>query len=332
MASLTQISTGIGTSTINGPLGSLVAGTLPSLALSYPYDLGSSTKKHYVKFTIKQIDTTKFNTNTNALSQAASAAGSLFGHDFNAPTVTIERFIALYMPDTLNATYSADFGELSITDSLGAAVTMGNYATSIRESNADRNKNSGQITATEAALLSGMTKSVAALSLGLLSSDTSTVLLNQNGVAINPQLQMIFRSIGFRQFQLSFTFTPNSQQEAETIAQIISTFRYHFAPDILSASSAKQGLFFIPPSFFNIEFMFDTTENAFLPKYGDCVLENIDVNYAPNGFAAHIDGSPVQTQLTLTFKEIEIVTKSKLKADYTGETDSTTTYGSGGLR
>jgi len=45
-------------------------------------------------------------------------------------------------------------------------------------------------------------------------------------------------------------------------------------------------------------------------------LENIDVNYAPNGFAAHTDGAPVQTTLNLQFKELEIVDRGRLQKGF----------------
>jgi hypothetical protein len=44
-----------------------------------------------------------------------------------------------------------------------------------------------------------------------------------------------------------------------------------------------------------VDFLINSKQNIYLPKYGDCVLENIDVNYAPNGFAAFDSGAPVQT-------------------------------------
>jgi len=40
---------------------------------------------------------------------------------------------------------------------------------------------------------------------------------------------------------------------------------------------------------------------------GNCVLDNINVDYAPNGWAAYSDGAPVQTKLTLSFKETDIM-------------------------
>ena len=45
----------------------------------------------------------------------------------------------------------------------------------------------------------------------------------------------------------------------------------------------------------------------------DCVLENVVVDYAPNGWAAYNDGYPIQTTLTLQFKELQMPTKNSIK-------------------
>jgi len=51
---------------------------------------------------------------------------------------------------------------------------------------------------------------------------------------------------------------------------------------------------------------------AKLFNIGDCVLTNVSVDYAPNGWAAYTDGHPIQTRMTLQFKEMDIVTKDKI--------------------
>ena len=38
----------------------------------------------------------------------------------------------------------------------------------------------------------------------------------------------------------------------------------------------------------------------------------MNVDYAPNGWAAYSDGSPVEIRLTLQFKELDIVTKEAI--------------------
>jgi len=46
--------------------------------------------------------------------------------------------------------------------------------------------------------------------------------------------------------------------------------------------------------------------------YHECVLENMSVDYAPNGWAAFGDGHPVQTRMTLQFREMDIVSKQDI--------------------
>jgi hypothetical protein len=139
------------------------------------------------------------------------------------------------------------------------------------------------------------------------------VVLKGQGYAINPQLQMIFRGVGFRSFQLSFMFTPKSLEESTEVNDIIKTFKYHFSPGLEAGKTdSTQSMFLTSPSIFNVQFKIGQNENQYVPKYGDCVLADIDVNYAPNGFAAHENGAPVQTTLNLTFKEIVIVDRDKI--------------------
>jgi hypothetical protein len=149
--------------------------------------------------------------------------------------------------------------------------------------------------------------------LGLDAKVIGDVVLKGKGYAINPQLQMMFRGVGFRSFQLSFMFTPKSLEESGEVDAIIKTFKYHFSPGLQAGKTdSTQSMFLTSPSIFNVQFKIGQNENQYVPNYGDCVLSDIDVNYAPNGFAAHENGAPVQTTLNLTFKEIVIVDRDKI--------------------
>ena len=75
-------------------------------------------------------------------------------------------------------------------------------------------------------------------------------------------------------------------------------------------------MFFVPPSTFDLDFLFNGRVNKNVNKVAESVIESIDVNYAPNGWAAHDNGAPVQTILTMNFKEIELIDKDKVKAGY----------------
>ena len=135
-------------------------------------------------------------------------------------------------------------------------------------------------------------------------NDVLDIILLTQGLALNPKNQLLFEGIDFRSYQLAFTFTPYSAEEAETVRQIIKTFKKHAAPTIITEAA---GMFFRPPSTVGVQFMFNGKENPNIAKVTESVIESIDVNYAPNGWAAHDNGAPVQTTLTLQLKEIQLV-------------------------
>ena len=239
-----------------------------------------------------------------------------------SPTLSnIRSVVSLYMPDTLTATYDASYEELSLTD-LGAGINTLRAINEIATSAKGKLTGGGAMGALNAVGSDPASIQLAMQALGQtglggkLQIDPSVlgeVLLKGQGYSINPQLQMIYRGIDMRKFQLSFFFTPKSKDESSNVEKIINMFKFHFAPTIQSgASSSATSMFLIPPSIFNVNFKINGKENKYLPKYGDCVLTNIDVNYAPNGWASHDDGFPVQTQLTLEFMETEILHKDKL--------------------
>jgi hypothetical protein len=102
--------------------------------------------------------------------------------------------------------------------------------------------------------------------------------------------------------------------------KIINKLKFHQAPEIASRTG---GRFLIPPSEFDIEFFYNGFENPNIPKVSTCVLESIDVDYAPNGFSAYEvpgelgpveggTGMPTGIRMSLQFKETQIITKEFL--------------------
>ena len=134
-------------------------------------------------------------------------------------------------------------------------------------------------------------------------------LQKEAGLAINPNLQLLFEGINFREYQMAFTFTPYSQQEADTVNQIIKTFKMYAAPRIVKGAG---GMFFIPPAVFQPTFYFNGQVNDKVNAVTESVITNIDVNYGPNGWATFSDGNPVQTTLTLQFQETKILDRGTM--------------------
>lgn len=233
----------------------------------------------------------------------------------------LKSVISLYMPDTIYAEYGSEYSEFNLMDDMGGLIT------GIRAINQIADKNAGADIQTDSVstALKSFSKMIgniagtqpetiylASKAVGM--ENVGAILNKARGYAINPQVQMIYKGIDLRTFQLTFTFTPKSAQEAKEVDDIISLFKLHYAPRLESGTQTSvNSMFFIPPSMFTVQFMHNGRENTHLPKYGECVLSNITVDYAPNGFAAYEDGSPVQSQLMLQFKETEIIDRNKLE-------------------
>jgi hypothetical protein len=132
-----------------------------------------------------------------------------------------------------------------------------------------------------------------------------------SGLASNPKKEMIFSGVDFRNFTMDYLFYPKSMAETLYVKNIIDILKFHMYPEYKS----KERFTFIYPSEFDITFFVGTEgkENPWVNRVATSVLTNMAVNYTPQGvWAVHADGSPVMIQLSLTFKELSIITKDNL--------------------
>ena len=75
-------------------------------------------------------------------------------------------------------------------------------------------------------------------------------------------------------------------------------------------------MFFIYPSEFNISYYFGNDENGYFHRFTTCVLESMDVSYGGEQFSSFRDGSPTEINMSLTFRELEILTKNMISEGY----------------
>ena len=222
--------------------------------------------------------------------------------------------ISLYMPDTLNAGYHSSYDEPSLEEAFGSTI-QGLRSLSKTAGQLAQGETIKSVVSSDPAAINLQAK-LAGLAAGLAGGDAKTtqaLVLQAQGYAINPQVQMLYRGIELRSFQLSFIFTPKSADETEQVDKIISMFKYYSSPALQAgAQTQTDSMFLIPPALFNVNFMINNGENRYLPKYGDCILDSLEVNYAPNGWSSFESGAPVQTTLSLNFRETQIIDKTKL--------------------
>ena len=142
------------------------------------------------------------------------------------------------------------------------------------------------------------------------------VIDRKSGMAINPNLEMAFKSVPFRPFNFDFDFATKNKKELEQVHKIIKLFKFHMLP----ALSPAEG-FFISPSQFQIMYMYRQNENTYIPKLAKCVLTNMDVDYSPGEKFTTLkpdsDGaSPQHMKMKLQFSEMSIITKETVAGGY----------------
>jgi Tail-tube assembly protein len=249
---------------------------------------------------------------TKGLEQIAN--GLKTGIPVSAPLQNLGAMISLYMPDTMDSRYSAEYTDIELTSELGKIITtlrtVDHVITTANKAGPGAMRKASALSIDPTVIKAAIEAASGYLKTG---ANLPNVLLQGQGYAINPQLQMIYKGLPLRSFSLSFIFTPKSRKEADVVNQIIHLFKYHSLPSLEQGKSTSiDSMFLTPPSVFEIFFYNKGVENIYLPKYDKCVLESIDVDDAPNGWAAHVDGSPVQRRLTLQFKELSILHKDKI--------------------
>ena len=316
-----QINNTTSQNTPANPLAALGVGTSKSdsvaptpnsfTSLYYPSELqGTAEAGHYVNFYINATNASKYYSGTASgvgsasyASRGAAGGGASGTSRISVQSVSHHRTsvaISLYIPDSMNYSQSIEWENSNVMEAgkrlASSIANSGGSKDATTEQKGGRFKNALKS-------ISGAIEKYG----GVLGGGMQLA-----GYAMNPQLMVLFRAIGFRSFQYDFYFTPKNSQEAEEVKRIIKTFRFHAHPEL----GDKFGVFYVIPSTFDIEFMHKGTLNTNIHKVKTCVLTHYDIDYAPFGWSTYTDGMPVQTRLTLQFQEVEIVTKEEIEKGY----------------
>lgn len=129
------------------------------------------------------------------------------------------------------------------------------------------------------------------------------------GNPINPQVEVIFATRPMREWMFEVLLAPRSEEESETVQEIIRTMRLYAAPEITGL-----GFVFIPPAEFDITFYRDGQESQHLPRINTCVLKRFEVDYAPaeGKYTTFSNGAPVAVRMSMNFQEVEILHKKRV--------------------
>ena len=139
------------------------------------------------------------------------------------------------------------------------------------------------------------------------------------GTAVNQNLaEVIFTGLEYRTFSMEFSMLPKSKQEAKHVDEIINTLTFYALPNRKQNSAQT----FDIPAEFNMKYMYYSKENKYIHPALTLALESIDISYGGQKFATfrgdERGAQPVRTDVTLTFRELELADRSTLYPESKG--------------
>ena len=225
------------------------------------------------------------------------------------PMATTKQFIKLYLPAQINVSQKTNFGE----PELGAMVAAG--AAALKNAQGDDGVLGGGLKALKETFDTSSIKAISTR-IGANIAETAgatgaTALADiATGRSVNNRTEMMFEGVDRRSFSFSFRLIPHNSSEADTIQQIVKSFRFHMLPHLPEGNSFGRVL--VSPSTFIIKY---AHENE-LHKISECFLESVDVKYGGERPQFYRDNRPTETEITLQFKEMEVMTKERVEAGY----------------
>jgi hypothetical protein len=225
----------------------------------------------------------------------------------NPTTKRIDTAIALYMPQQISTSYQAKYSEDTIgivAETVGGAILSGMSGSGFK----------GVMGVLGAGAEEGINQFLQK-GAELAAPGAQAMMAIHQGKVITPKLELMFKGVGRRSFSYEFNFIPKSEKEAIEVEKIVLEFKKQMSADFAGGGVQGQRRMTIPSNF-DIEYMYKGQGNKHLHKISTCVLEKMDVTYGGDKFVAYAGGRPQSTKISLSFSEMEIITKKRIEDNY----------------
>ena len=223
----------------------------------------------------------------------------------------LDTAIALYMPASVAVTYGAKYTEPEISPMAGAiGQAVGDMSGGM------------SLVDTYEKILPKVTDGLqqAALKMGTAVLDGLGITGVREAIEIGraeviaDRMQLAFKGVDRRSFQYTFKMTPKNAREADEIKKIVAAFKFNMMPEYKEGKRDTLNY----PATFDIEYHYKGKRNDYLNRVSECFLENVQVQYGGDRYKTfdphNSEGAPpVETSVTLAFKEIEILHREKIK-------------------
>ncbi len=231
------------------------------------------------------------------------------------PTKRLDTAIAMYMPASVNVSYATKYEDQAISSLAKAAVGVyqglkgdQSFSEALKAqipAISDDFRKRGLLKALDAADAVGITGAREAVEI-------------EQGEVIADRMELAFKNVERRSFTYDFKMIPRNSREAEEIRKIIFAFKANMLPEFLKGRDRDT---MSVPNTFNIQYMYKGKENDYIHRVSECFLDKVDVTYGGDRyktFEPHAnDGAPpVETKVSLSFNEIEVMSRERIFEGY----------------
>ena len=144
---------------------------------------------------------------------------------------------------------------------------------------------------------------------GGLGAGVGAAVQRRTGIAPAAMTEMIFNGIDYRTFSFTFKFTPRNRDESDVVNGLLHAIKDAMLPKRYGAGTSIAA--YQVPHEFVIRFMKGTKINPYLDQIGLCACTGVDIDYGSDKFSTHASGDPVSIDATLTFRELELMERTR---------------------
>jgi hypothetical protein len=213
----------------------------------------------------------------------------------------VKNTIAIYMPQTLKFNLQADYGAAEIGGGVGALAKLRDAMNSNTFFGADL----GAVGAQVGNLITGL----GSFATGGLGAGVGAAVQRRTGIAPAAMTEMIFNGIDYRTFSFTFKFTPRNRDESDVVNGLLHAIKDAMLPKRYGKGQSIAA--YTVPHEFVIRFMKGTKINPYLDQIGLCACTGVEIDYGSDKFSTHPSGDPVSIDATLTFRELELMERTR---------------------
>ena len=279
--------------------------------LKYPNNLNEG-QTDYVSFTHR-----KYRSNSQGGGAAAPGTGQRivlympnstpvanYGNSWNSTGQNFDGPLGILKKDAAFAAGKAIVGAGNTVGNLGDGES-GNAMQALRDAAKEAGRDTAKLLNDATSNRGGLVKQVGMNMVGgaLVGSGNNLLALTQ-GQIYNPNVELLYQGPQLRTFSFSFNFVPKNSGESGVVSQIIKEFKKWSAP----GDPGDEGFLSVPHVW---DIVYGGKVEGKMNKFKPCALSNVSIqdNAGSNLHTTFEDGTPTLTSITLSFNEVDILTR-----------------------